>query len=97
MKIQVLPIVVCIVDSLIVDRLIGFDDLGGTDQFTSKQLEDRLISQSSKEQVLVLVISIIFIIIYFFFLLLGIFHIPHKLKKSADRRDRDPESSNDSD
>lgn len=49
MKIQVLPSVVCIIDSLVVDRLIGFDDLGGTDQFTSKQLEDRLISQSSIE------------------------------------------------
>lgn len=48
MKIQVLPCLACIVDSLVVDKLIGFDDLGGTDQFTTKQLEDRLASQSSK-------------------------------------------------
>jgi hypothetical protein len=51
MKIQVLPCIVCIVDSLVVDRLIGFDDLGGTDQFTTKQLEDRLSSHSSKLKV----------------------------------------------
>ena len=47
MKIQVLPCVVCIVDSLVVDKLTGFDELGGTDQFTTKQLEERLISNSS--------------------------------------------------
>ena len=48
MKIQVLPCLVSIVDSLVVDKLIGFDDLGGTDQFTTKQLVDRLASHSSK-------------------------------------------------
>ena len=46
MKVQVLPCLVCIVDSLVVDKLIGFDELGGSDQFTTKQLEDRLASQS---------------------------------------------------
>ena len=48
MKVQVLPCLVSIVDSLVVDKMIGFDDLGGTDQFTTKQLEDRLASHSSK-------------------------------------------------
>lgn len=48
MKVQVLPCLVCIVDSLVVDKLVGFDELGGSDQFTTKQLEDRLTSQSRR-------------------------------------------------
>lgn len=48
MKIQVLPCLISIVDTLVVDRLIGFEDLGGNDQFTTKQLEERLATASSK-------------------------------------------------
>lgn len=46
MKIQILPCLICIVDTLVVDRLVGFEDLGGTDQFTTKLLEERLITAS---------------------------------------------------
>lgn len=87
MKIQILPCLVCIVDSVVVDRLIGFDDLGGTDQFTMKQLEDRLASQSSTKTIFVF---IVLKIIY-----LGILQIPLRLKKSLDRRDRDSDNDDD--
>ena len=81
MKIQVLPCLVCIVDSLVVDKLIGFDDLGGNDQFTAKQLEDRLSSHSSNTN------APSYVDFFSFLLFIGIFNVPHRLKKSADRRD----------
>ncbi|WVQ84870.1 hypothetical protein IAT38_007033 [Cryptococcus sp. DSM 104549] len=42
MAVQVLPCVLCFVDGRAVDRLIGFEELGDTDQFTAKMLEFRL-------------------------------------------------------
>ena len=47
MQIQMLPCVVAVVDTMAVDRIVGFDDLGGTDSFNTQQLEDRLNSGSS--------------------------------------------------
>lgn len=91
MKVQVLPCLVCIVDSLVVDKLIGFDDLGGSDQFTTKQLEDRLASQSRRITCYMHFKDLSF----FLFLFVGIFNVPHRLKKSADRRDRGDSSDSD--
>lgn len=42
MSIKVLPCVICIVDALAVDRIVGFEGLGGTDEFETKALEERL-------------------------------------------------------
>ncbi|WVR07828.1 hypothetical protein IAU60_004871 [Kwoniella sp. DSM 27419] len=42
MGVQVLPCVLAFVDGKAVDRLIGFEELGQTDRFTSKTLEFRL-------------------------------------------------------
>ncbi|CAG8835795.1 16684_t:CDS:2, partial [Racocetra persica] len=45
LAIQVLPCVISFIDGISVDRIIGFDDLGNTDSFTTAALELRL-SQS---------------------------------------------------
>ncbi|CAG8813244.1 28506_t:CDS:2 [Gigaspora margarita] len=45
LSIQVLPCVISFIDGVSVDRIIGFDDLGNTDSFTTAVLELRL-SQS---------------------------------------------------
>ncbi|CAG8457656.1 5264_t:CDS:2 [Dentiscutata heterogama] len=45
LAIKVLPCVISFVDGISVDRIIGFDDLGNTDSFTTAALEFRL-SQS---------------------------------------------------
>ncbi|RIB22522.1 thioredoxin-like protein [Gigaspora rosea] len=45
LSIQVLPCVISFIDGISVDRIIGFDDLGNTDSFTTAVLELRL-SQS---------------------------------------------------
>ncbi|CAD6890372.1 unnamed protein product [Tilletia controversa] len=42
LKVKVLPCVVLFVDSVAKDRVIGFEDLGNTDNFTSAMLEWRL-------------------------------------------------------
>lgn len=42
MSIKVLPCVVCIVDAQAVDRIVGFEELGGTDEFDTSVLEGRL-------------------------------------------------------
>ncbi|TYJ53694.1 hypothetical protein B9479_005661 [Cryptococcus floricola] len=42
MAIKVLPCVMCYVDGRAVDRLIGFEELGQTDNFSTKALEFRL-------------------------------------------------------
>lgn len=42
MSIKVLPCVVCIVDAQAVDRIVGFEGLGGMDEFDTKSLEERL-------------------------------------------------------
>jgi thioredoxin-like negative regulator of GroEL len=42
LKIQILPCVVCFVDGVSTDRLIGFQDLGNNDNFTTEMVEKRL-------------------------------------------------------
>ncbi|TPX32907.1 hypothetical protein SmJEL517_g04065 [Synchytrium microbalum] len=42
LKIQVLPCVVCFIDGIAADRLVGFDELGLTDSFQTNLLEQRL-------------------------------------------------------
>ncbi|KAI9599481.1 thioredoxin-like protein [Syncephalis fuscata] len=42
MKIQMLPCVVMFVNGISVDRVVGFEELGNTDQFTTRLLEKRL-------------------------------------------------------
>lgn len=42
LKIQILPCVVCFVDGISVDRVIGFQDLGQSDTFSTSLLENRL-------------------------------------------------------
>jgi thioredoxin-like negative regulator of GroEL len=45
LKIQVLPCVLAFVDGLSVDRIVGFEGLGYTqDTFTTKDLETRLLA-----------------------------------------------------
>lgn len=45
LKVQVLPCVIAFVDSVSVDRIVGFEGLGYTpDTFTTKDLETRLLS-----------------------------------------------------
>lgn len=42
MNIKVLPCVVCIVDAQAMDRIVGFEELGETDEFDTSVLEERL-------------------------------------------------------
>lgn len=42
LKIQALPTVICFIDAKVVDRIVGFDELGNTDEFDTKLVEDRL-------------------------------------------------------
>eukprot|EP01116_Phalansterium_solitarium_P016232 TRINITY_DN372_c0_g2_i1.p2 TRINITY_DN372_c0_g2~~TRINITY_DN372_c0_g2_i1.p2 ORF type:complete len:189 (-),score=50.66 TRINITY_DN372_c0_g2_i1:181-747(-) len=42
LAIKVLPAVVCFIDGITVDRLIGFDELGNTDNFRTEVFEKRL-------------------------------------------------------
>ncbi|CAO1631832.1 unnamed protein product [Sympodiomycopsis kandeliae] len=42
MDVKVLPYVVCFVNGKVEDRLVGFEELGNTDQFRRDELEDRL-------------------------------------------------------
>jgi thioredoxin-like negative regulator of GroEL len=41
--IKVLPCVILFRDGVAVDRIIGFQELGGVDDFTTKALENRLL------------------------------------------------------
>lgn len=43
LKIKVLPCVVCFVDGVSVDRVIGFEELGDVDTFPTRNLERRLL------------------------------------------------------
>ncbi len=40
---KVLPTVICFQDGLVVDRIVGFEELGSTDAFKTATLERRLI------------------------------------------------------
>ncbi|XP_071955297.1 phosducin-like protein 3 [Antedon mediterranea] len=42
LKVQVLPTVICFRDGIVIDRLVGFEDLGNTDDFTTELLERRI-------------------------------------------------------
>ncbi|CAG8475439.1 4868_t:CDS:2 [Acaulospora morrowiae] len=42
LTIKVLPCVMCLVDGIVVDRIVGFEELGNTDNFTTEALELRL-------------------------------------------------------
>ncbi|CAG8446215.1 13564_t:CDS:2 [Acaulospora morrowiae] len=42
LAIKVLPCVMCLVDGIVVDRIVGFEELGNTDSFTTEALELRL-------------------------------------------------------
>ncbi|XP_072034594.1 uncharacterized protein [Amphiura filiformis] len=42
LKIQVLPAILSFRDGIVVDRLIGFEELGNNDNFTTEELEKRL-------------------------------------------------------
>ncbi|KAK0068348.1 thioredoxin domain-containing protein plp1 [Biomphalaria pfeifferi] len=42
LKIQMLPAILCFKSSIVVDRIIGFEELGNTDDFPSVVLEKRL-------------------------------------------------------
>ncbi|PFH52828.1 hypothetical protein AMATHDRAFT_139401, partial [Amanita thiersii Skay4041] len=44
LAIKVLPCVICFVNGISQDRLIGFEELGNTDTFTTAALEQRLLS-----------------------------------------------------
>ncbi len=70
--------------------MIGFDDLGGAETFTTKQLEDRLASQSSKAVAFYTVNS-------FHSFFAGIFQVFGKFKVSADRRDVTESAESDDD
>lgn len=42
LKVRMLPTLVCFINGVAVDRVVGFEELGGTDDFTSAVLERRL-------------------------------------------------------
>ncbi|CAG8625671.1 3274_t:CDS:2 [Ambispora gerdemannii] len=42
LNVQVLPCVICFIDGISVDRIVGFDELGNTDSFNTGILEVRL-------------------------------------------------------
>ena len=46
LQIQVLPAVICFIKGIVVDRIIGFDDLGNSDDFLTSVLEQRLMANS---------------------------------------------------
>ena len=47
LKIQVLPCIISFINGIGVDRVVGFEDLGNTDSFSTAKLEYRLIQTGS--------------------------------------------------
>ena len=43
LQIQMLPTVICFMDGIAFDRIIGFEELGGTDEFPTLLLTRRLV------------------------------------------------------
>jgi len=43
LKVQVLPTIICFMDGISVDRIVGFEELGGKDEFPTLLLTRRLI------------------------------------------------------
>ena len=48
--IQTLPCVVCFRNGIAVDRVVGFDELGGSDSFSFTTLESRIAKSGKKER-----------------------------------------------
>lgn len=44
LQVQVLPTIICFLDGVAVDRVVGFEDLGGQDEFPTLILSRRLIN-----------------------------------------------------
>lgn len=42
LQLKVLPVIVCLIDGIVKDKLVGFDDLGMTADFSTETLERRL-------------------------------------------------------
>jgi thioredoxin-like negative regulator of GroEL len=42
LKVQTLPCIIAFEDGISIDRIVGFDELGGTDSFQTSALEQRL-------------------------------------------------------
>lgn len=42
LKIRVLPVVICFENGIVIDRIVGFDDIGNSDDFQTEVLEQRL-------------------------------------------------------
>ncbi|KAJ3122860.1 hypothetical protein HK098_002436 [Nowakowskiella sp. JEL0407] len=58
LKVQILPCLICFVKGIAVDRVVGFDELGGTDSFTTATFEKRL-AKSSKEDCVIEAVNMI--------------------------------------
>lgn len=43
LKIRVLPTLLCFIDGKVVNRMIGFEELGNSDSFSTKMLQDFLV------------------------------------------------------
>jgi thioredoxin-like negative regulator of GroEL len=43
LQVQVLPTIICFIDGVAVDRMVGFEDLGNKDDFRTVALSRRLI------------------------------------------------------
>lgn len=44
LQIQVLPTIVCFMDGIAIDRIVGFEELGGKDEFPTLLLARRLVN-----------------------------------------------------
>ncbi|XP_077870520.1 uncharacterized protein LOC102809359 [Saccoglossus kowalevskii] len=42
LQVRILPAIICFKDGAIVDRIVGFEELGNTDSFTTEDLEKRI-------------------------------------------------------
>ena len=44
LQVRMLPCVICFIDGIAGDRVVGFDELGGKDDFKTEKLESRLLN-----------------------------------------------------
>ena len=44
LQVQVLPTIVCFMDGIAIDRIVGFEELGGKDDFPTILLSRRLVN-----------------------------------------------------
>eukprot|EP00049_Salpingoeca_infusionum_P004882 m.85043 g.85043 ORF g.85043 m.85043 type:complete len:212 (+) comp12771_c0_seq1:110-745(+) len=82
LDVHVLPSVLCFMDGVVKDRLVGFEDLGNSDDFSTKMLESRMAKSGviTLEQTALAPRQTVF-----------------GFRKQGDRRRRDQDSSDDSD